>query len=43
MATYLYNEGNLLEPSVGDGRLLKYLDINKYNEDFITKKNREKI
>jgi methylase of polypeptide subunit release factors len=31
MIKYLYDYGNLLEPSVGDGQLLKYLDLEKYN------------
>ena len=26
MSTYLYNNGNLLEPAVGDGQLLKFLE-----------------
>ena len=32
MSTYLYNNGNLLEPAVGDGQLLKFLELNKYYE-----------
>ena len=31
MASKLYNRGNLLEPSVGIGNLLKYIDLNKYD------------
>lgn len=63
MSDFLYKDGNILEPSVGDGQLLKFIDsslyenidiydikkeyldkiddknnINKYHEDFITKK-----
>ena len=32
MSTYLYNNGNLLEPAVGDGQLLKFLDLSKYDQ-----------
>ena len=31
MSSYLLNEGNLLEPSVGYGNLLKFININNYN------------
>ena len=31
MASYLSNSGNLLEPAVGSGNLLKYVDLSKYN------------
>ena len=30
MSLYLYKEGNLLEPSVGDGQLLKFINTNNY-------------
>ena len=30
MSKYLHNKGNLLEPSVGTGNLLKFVEINKY-------------
>ncbi len=30
MSNYLLNEGNLLEPSVGTGQLLKFINIEKY-------------
>ena len=30
MSSYLYNNGNLLEPSVGTGNLLKFININNY-------------
>jgi hypothetical protein len=30
MSKFLYNEGNILEPSVGDGQLLKFIDSSKY-------------
>ena len=30
MSLYLYKEGNLLEPSVGDGQLLKFINIDNY-------------
>ena len=32
MSTYLYNNGNLLEPAVGDGQLLKFLDLTDYDQ-----------
>ena len=32
MSNYLTNSGTLLEPSVGTGNLLKYIDIHKYSE-----------
>jgi hypothetical protein len=31
MASKLYNRGNLLEPSVGNGNLLKYINLDKYD------------
>jgi len=31
MASKLHNYGNLLEPSVGEGHLLKYIDFNHYD------------
>jgi hypothetical protein len=31
MASYLLNEGSLLDPCVGNGALLKFIDLNKYN------------
>lgn len=31
MASYLTNKGTLLEPAVGDGQLLKYMDTDKYS------------
>ncbi len=31
MSSYLLNKGNLLEPSVGYGNLLKFININNYN------------
>tara|TARA_Y100000593_G_C4312016_1_gene338883 strand:- start:1327 stop:2616 length:1290 start_codon:yes stop_codon:yes gene_type:complete len=31
MSSYLYNDGNILEPSVGDGQLLKYINIDNYD------------
>ena len=30
MTAFLYNDGNILEPSVGDGQLLKFIDSSKY-------------
>ena len=30
MSSYLHNEGDVLEPSVGDGQLLKYINIDNY-------------
>ena len=30
MSLYLHKEGNLLEPSVGDGQLLKFINTNNY-------------
>lgn len=32
MSSYLLNEGNLLEPSVGEGNLLKHVNRTKYEE-----------
>jgi len=32
MSSYLFNNGNLLEPAVGDGQLLKFLDLSKYDQ-----------
>ena len=32
MSTYLHNSGNLLEPAVGDGQLLKFLDLKAYDQ-----------
>ena len=32
MASKLGNQGSLLEPSVGTGKLLTYLDINHYDK-----------
>ena len=31
MASYLYKDGNILEPAVGDGNLLKYIDTSNYD------------
>lgn len=31
MSSYLYNKGNLLDPAVGTGNLLKYIDLSDYN------------
>ena len=31
MASYLYKDGDLLEPAVGKGNLLSYVDVDKYN------------
>ena len=32
MSSYLYNNGNLLEPAVGDGQLLKFLKLSNYEQ-----------
>lgn len=32
MSSFLYNDGNILEPSVGDGQLLKFIDRSKYDK-----------
>ena len=32
MSEFLYNDGNILEPSVGDGQLLKFIDTSKYEK-----------
>ena len=32
MSSYLFNNGNLLEPAVGDGQLLKFLDLTDYDQ-----------
>ena len=32
MASFLHNDGNILEPSVGDGQLLKFVDGSNYDK-----------
>ena len=32
MASFLHNDGNILEPSVGDGQLLKFINGSNYDK-----------